>query len=99
LQYLFKKNGKTITASDLKPYLDAPAHIIMIGQKDKEFVHIHPSSNPDYPIYGHASIGHPGLYRMWVQFQTGDVLHTADFTIIIKEGKTESHSKSRISLI
>jgi hypothetical protein len=90
-----EKDGKKLEQADFENYLGAVAHIILISQKEKEFIHIHPESTEEYPIQAHAGISNTGIYRMWVQFQTNGTVHTADFTLNIKEGtgvvKDEHH--------
>lgn len=81
LPIILEKDGKKVQRADIQNYLGAVAHIILIGQDDKDFVHIHPESTEISPIHAHADISKPGLYRMWVQFQTDGKVHTADFTL------------------
>src|SRR5918993_149612 len=81
LPIILEKDGKKVERADIENYLGAVAHIILISQDDKDFVHIHPESSEISPIHAHADIGKPGLYRMWVQFQTNGKVHTADFTL------------------
>jgi hypothetical protein len=84
------KNGKQLSGKDVETYLGAVAHMVMISKEDKEFKHIHPISNERFPIYGETSFEKPGIYRMWVQFQTNGQVHTADFTVDVKHGDKES---------
>jgi hypothetical protein len=98
LPIILLKDGKKIERVDIENYLGAVAHIILIGQDDKDFVHIHPESSEISPIHAHAEISKPGLYRMWVQFQTNGKVHTADFTLNFEQGaKTNevSHEHSQ----
>lgn len=83
---LVEKDGKKLKRSDLENYLGAVAHIILISQDEKDFIHIHPESTDEYPILAHADIPKPGIYRMWVQFQTNGSVHTADFTLDVEQG-------------
>jgi hypothetical protein len=87
LPIVLEKNGKKVQREDIEDYLGAVAHIILINQDDKDFVHIHPESSEISPIHGHADINKPCLYRMWVQFQTNGKVHTADFTLDFKQGE------------
>lgn len=80
------KNGKALRAADIEPYLGAVAHIILIGREDKDFLHIHPMSDSQFPVIGHTIFPRADIYRMWIQFKTEGVLHTADFTIHVKSG-------------
>lgn len=87
LPIVLEKDGKKVQRTEIEDYLGAVAHIILINQDDKEFIHIHPASSNISPIHAHADINKPGLYRMWVQFQTDGRVHTADFTLDFQHGE------------
>lgn len=92
--FSIEKDGKYITSKDITPFLGAVAHVVMIGKEDKNFMHIHPTSNEKYPIHGETSFEKSGIYRMWVQFQIDGKVHTADFTVnVIKGTKTKEVEK------
>lgn len=80
-----EKDGKSIKVDELEKYLGANAHIVMIGEQDKEYLHVHPEAE-EFPIHAHTMVSKPGIYRMWVQFQTNGKVHTADFVIKVGEG-------------
>jgi hypothetical protein len=86
LPIILVKDGKKVQREDIENYLGAVAHIILIGQDEKDFVHIHPESTDISPIHAQADISKPGMYRMWVQFQTNGKVHTADFTLNFEQG-------------
>ncbi|WP_236582271.1 hypothetical protein [Sphingobacterium spiritivorum] len=86
LQFSIEKEGRMLTEKDMEPYLGANAHIVMISQIDKDFLHIHPMSDDRFPIYAKTDIKKSGLYRMWVQFKIEGKVHTADFTVLSSEG-------------
>nr|WP_295871695.1 hypothetical protein [uncultured Chitinophaga sp.] len=83
------KDGKALHAADINPYLGAVAHIILIGREDKDFLHIHPMSDSQFPIIGHTVFPKADIYRMWIQFKTEGVLHTASFTIQVSNAAAE----------
>jgi hypothetical protein len=77
---------------DLRPYLGAWGHTLILSQDQVDYVHSHPSANvpevadqsrlkggPD--VVFEAFLPSPGVYRVWTQFQRGDVLSTVSFTI------------------
>lgn len=95
LQFTIEKEGEKFQESDMQNYLGATAHIVMIGKADKDFLHIHPDSDKQFPIAAQTNIKKSGWYRMWVQFKIKGKLHTADFTVNVAEGnagKAEDHS-------
>jgi len=97
LPIVLEKDGKKLQRSDIQNYLGAVAHIILISQDDKDFIHIHPESSEISPIHAHADISKPGQYRMWVQFQTNGKVHTADFTLNFQQRENatqKSHEHS-----
>lgn len=88
---VIRKAGKALKRTDLEDYLGAAAHIILISVTEKDFLHVHPETTDAHPVLAHAAIKKPGLYRMWVQFQTQGIVHTADFTIDVKAAQAEHH--------
>jgi len=88
---VIRKDGKVLERSDLQDYLGAVAHIILISVDEKEFLHVHPESTGEYAIYAHAELPRRGMYRMWVQFRTNGVIHTADFTLEVQEAGHHNH--------
>ncbi|MDX3917435.1 MULTISPECIES: hypothetical protein [Olivibacter] len=100
LQFTVEKDGRKLEEKDMENYLGAPAHIVMIGQVDKNFLHIHPVSKEGFPIYAETHVEKAGIYRLWVQFRIDGVVHTVDFTINITEGeKTAKDDRAIITNI
>ncbi|MFD2905032.1 heavy metal-binding domain-containing protein [Sphingobacterium anhuiense] len=87
LQFSVEKNAKKLKEGDFQNYLGATAHIVMIGAKDKDFLHIHPVSDKRFPIYAQTNIKKAGIYRMWAQFKIDGQVHTADFTVDVAQGE------------
>lgn len=91
LQFSVEKGGKELQENEIQNYLGAKAHIVVISKSDKNFLHIHSVYNSRFPIYAETHINKIGIYRMWVQFQIDEKVHTADFTVNVAEGeKTET---------
>lgn len=83
-------------ATNLKPYLAAFGHLVLINQQTYDYIHIHPADlTPPQPdanggptvefmplgLYGPIK---PGIYRAFAQFNPDNQLFTSDFTIEIK---------------
>ena len=77
---------------DLVPYLGAWGHTLTLSEDQSDYVHSHPEEMvPDTPdkskLRGgpdatfNAFFPRPGNYRIWTQFQRGDVLTTVSFTV------------------
>lgn len=91
------KDAKTKQGiTNLKPYLEAFGHLVMINQQTFDYVHVHPRDltvpPPDanggptvefMPIGIYGAIK-PGIYRVFGQFNPDNKLFTADFTVEIK---------------
>jgi hypothetical protein len=74
------KNGIPVT--DLQPYLDTYAHLTALHEGDLAFAHLHPKGtvNGDHggPTLSFAAdLPSAGNWRLFLQFQTAGVVHTA----------------------
>ena len=87
------KTGKPVT--DLRPYLGAFGHLVMINEADHSYIHVHPlntdlsndRSGPTvefYPFDLRTGTLPPGRYRLFAQFNPSSGLFTADFTVDFK---------------
>ncbi|MGI8677738.1 MAG: hypothetical protein ACR2LX_03440 [Jatrophihabitans sp.] len=84
LKLTVTRAGTPVT--DLQPYLDTYAHVTAIHEDDLAFAHLHPTGavhgNDGGPtLTVNADLPHSGTYRMFVQFQTAGLVHTAGLTI------------------
>jgi hypothetical protein len=86
------KTGAPVT--DLKPYLAAWGHTLILSEDASDYLHSHPTemipdgvdrstlvNKPD--IVFDTFFPHPGNYRIWSQFQRGEKLITVSFTIYV----------------
>ncbi|WP_136245644.1 hypothetical protein [Mycobacterium intracellulare] len=79
------KGGAPVT--DIEPYLGVYAHLTAFHEGDLQAVHIHPHNEPSGnqgsppELMVHTEFPAAGLYRMFIQFQTGGQLHTAAITV------------------
>lgn len=79
------KDGQPVT--DLQPYLDTYAHLTF-HEGDLGFAHLHPSGvvNGDHggpTLQFDAQLMEAGNYRLFLQFRTAGVLHTAQVTLAV----------------
>jgi hypothetical protein len=88
-----KLTGATDT---LEPYLGAWAHVIVVGEKLKSYVHAHPieivgtatashthvvTGPPPSEVHITTSFPAPGLYKLWAQFQQSGKVLTVPFVV------------------
>ncbi|MBB6033623.1 hypothetical protein [Phytomonospora endophytica] len=77
------REGAPVT--DLQPYLGAYGHLVALRGGDLGYLHVHPESGadvtpgPDITFMVVAPTG--GVYRLYLDFQHGDVVRTAEFTL------------------
>jgi hypothetical protein len=80
------RDGAPVT--DLQPYLGAYGHLVVLRQGDLAYLHVHPesgsASGPD--IAFHAGVPSAGTYRLFLDFQAGGVVRTAEFTVTAAAG-------------
>ena len=78
-----RKGGAPVT--DLQPYLGAYGHLVALRDGDLAYLHVHPDDSggkagPD--IAFHAEVPAAGAYRLYLDFQHGGKVRTAEFTAI-----------------
>ncbi|UOQ50734.1 heavy metal-binding domain-containing protein [Hymenobacter cellulosivorans] len=75
------KDGQPVT--NLDNYLGALGHVVVISEDTEKYLHVHPNDQADKgPTIGfNTTFEAPGLYRVFLQFNHGGQIHTADFTI------------------
>lgn len=81
------RDGQPVT--ELEPYLGAAGHLVAVRAGDLAYLHVHPTHDHDHDG-GHgpaAEIGFQlepptaGTYRLFLDFQVGGEVHTAEFTV------------------
>lgn len=81
------KDGKPVT--DLQPYLEAYGHLVALRNGDLAYLHVHPDGapgdgktkpGPDITFY--AEVPSAGAYRLYLDFQHGGKVRTAEFTAL-----------------
>lgn len=84
------RDGRRVT--DLQPYLAAYGHLVSLRSGDLAYLHTHPDGVPGD---GHTAAGPAitfgvevptaGSYRLYLDFQHHDAVHTAEFTATATE--------------
>lgn len=80
------RNGALVT--DLQPYLGAYGHLVAFRSGDLAYLHVHPRGEPGDGITTAgptvtftATAPSVGAYRLFLDFQHEDKVHTAAFTV------------------
>ncbi|MEV6862017.1 hypothetical protein AB0M44_13575 [Streptosporangium subroseum] len=85
------RDGRPVT--DLQPYLGAYGHLVALRAGDLAYLHVHPDgepgdgrTQPGPEITFYAEVPSRGDYRLFLDFQHGGVVRTADFTLHAGQG-------------
>ncbi|WP_343444969.1 hypothetical protein [Micromonospora schwarzwaldensis] len=80
----FRVTGAGGTAAPLEPYLGAFGHLVALREGDLGYLHVHPEPvrDGDAVTFWLTAPG-PGRYRMFLDFQVGGVVRTAEFTLTV----------------
>ncbi|MFY1692157.1 hypothetical protein [Plantactinospora sp. WMMB782] len=80
------RNGQPVT--DLSPYLGAYGHLVALRAGDLAYLHVHPDGEPGDgrtpagpEITFYADVPSAGTYRLYLDFQHGGTVRTAEFTL------------------
>jgi hypothetical protein len=75
------KNGKPVT--DLDNYLGALAHVVIVSEDGKEFVHVHPMESETHgpEIRLHTNFPKSGKFKVFMQFKHSGKVNTAEFIL------------------
>jgi hypothetical protein len=78
------RNGQPVT--DLQPYLGSYGHLVALRAGDLAFLHVHPDSTGTAgpQVRFTAEFPTAGRYRMFLDFQHGGVVRTAEFTLDVQ---------------
>ncbi|MFG3638957.1 hypothetical protein ACGF3C_01635 [Micromonospora sp. NPDC047762] len=81
------RDGQPVT--DLEPYLGAYGHLVALRQGDLAYLHVHPDgapgdgrTRPGPAVTFLAEVPSVGSYRLYLDFQHGGRVHTAEFTVV-----------------
>lgn len=88
------RDGRPVT--DLQPYLAAYGHLVVLRAGDLAYLHVHPSgqpgdgkTRPGPEITFYAEVPTTGSYRLYLDFQRGGVVRTAEFTATVRQSGGE----------
>ncbi|MEU8409460.1 hypothetical protein AB0C19_24955 [Micromonospora sp. NPDC048842] len=81
------RDGQPVT--DLEPYLGAYGHLVALRRGDLAYLHVHPDgtpgdgrTRPGPAVTFLAEVPSAGSYRLYLDFQHGGRVHTAEFTVV-----------------
>jgi hypothetical protein len=94
MEGIIRKNGVEIPADKLEDFLAAKAHVVMISEDSKDYLHVHPEVDSGR-LSLHTEFGKTGVFRGWLQFRSGGEIHTADFVVNVKAGKAPQHGQKK----
>ncbi len=73
---------------DLQPYLEAYGHLVALRDRDLAYLHVHPAgrpgdgtTEPGPEVVFYATAPSAGAYRLFLDFQHGDQVRTAEFSV------------------
>ena len=83
---------------ELEPYLGAMGHLVALRASDLTYLHVHPleQASAEAVPFG-VEVPSPGAYRLFLQFQHDQRVHTAAFTVQASEGRADTHMSERAS--
>jgi hypothetical protein len=77
-----------VPVTDLQPYLGAYGHLVALREGDLAYLHVHPDGTPGDGVTAAgpripfvAEVPSAGTYRLFLDFQHGGVVRTAEFTV------------------
>jgi hypothetical protein len=78
LNFAITKGGAP--ASTITEYLGAGGHLVALRSVTLAYTHLHPNGDAGPVLSFAADVPTKGTYRLFLQFATGDEVHTAEFT-------------------
>jgi hypothetical protein len=77
------KGGVALDPATLGDYMGGKGHLVIIKVKDMDFMHLYPQVEGGKFSFM-ATFPSPGFYRAWLQFQSENIVETADFVFEVK---------------
>jgi hypothetical protein len=80
LTFTVTRDGRPV--NDIQPYLEARGHLVALRQNDLAYLHVHPedAATPGDRVAFRTELPSAGAYRLFLQFQHHNKIHTAAFT-------------------
>jgi hypothetical protein len=70
--------------AEVERYLGAYGHLVAVREGDLGYLHVHPEERiVDGAVQFWLSVPSPGDYRLFLDFQVGGVVRTAEFTVTV----------------
>ena len=86
LEFVLQRGSEPV--KDLRPYLGAMGHCVIISEDTTEFLHSHPQEGPGAKanvVSFHTVFPKPGKYKVWGQFDVAGKMLIADFVVAVGE--------------
>ena len=80
LHFLVSRNGRPVPR--FETYVGHRGHMVALRDGDLAYSHVHPepTGEPGEIVF-HTALSNAGNYRLFLQFKSGGVVHTAPFTV------------------
>lgn len=88
--------GKPVT--DLQNFLGELAHVVVISEDTRDFLHVHPMSSKkpgETSVMAHTTFPRAGIYKVWAQFQRNNRVITVPYVVNVAEGAPKTVSAAR----
>ncbi|MCW2975716.1 MAG: hypothetical protein JWM06_997 [Actinomycetia bacterium] len=83
LRFSVTRNGRPVPA--FQPYVGHRGHLVALRDGDLAYSHVHPlPDGAPGEIVFHTELSSAGRFRIFLQFKTAGVVHTAPFTVQVK---------------
>jgi hypothetical protein len=83
LEFVVRHDGQIV--SDLADYLGAKGHLVAIRDGDLAYLHVHPEEDR---LLFETEFPTAGTYRLYLQFDHGGAIRTAELTVHAEEAKS-----------
>ena len=80
LEFVVRREGEVV--SDLRDYLGAKGHLVALRDGDLAYLHVHPEEDH---LFFETEFPTAGEYRLYLQFDHGGLIRTAEFTVHAEE--------------